>query len=724
MGVDRNLEQAAPDGHRPGPRRQRRGDIQGLRAVAVLLVMLDHAGIPGLEGGYLGVDVFFVISGFLITGILVREVRRTGRVSIASFYARRARRILPAASVVLVAIVVVSSQLYGYLRINEVMTHVTWATFFAANIHSSLAGSNYFDATSFVSPVQHFWSLAVEEQFYLIWPPLIALVLFTRRKAGSHPRSDSSPTARPLRVLSITIAGLCLLSLAWSVWRTGVDPSATYYSTPARAWELGAGALLALGTTWVCRLPTWVTFAASWIGLAAVATAAATYSAATPFPGYHALLPVLGTVLILAGGIEGHRYGASVVLDRLPLRWIGDISYSLYLWHWPILVLPVVYLERDLQMRERVALMVGAIAVSALSYWFVEGPVQRAGLLSRHRLTALAMWPASVAVLVAAVIVVQQQYGQRPATAAAVVPFAAAPAVTPGQPPAKKKKASSVVDAVRAAAGQARAGAPLPAAMSPSLGDLWGDLPGPPQRCVATRDATKHEICALGDTGANRTIVLFGDSHMGMWIGPLLQAAEADGWKIVPLMKFSCIPVNVTEWRSEEARPFTECDTWREWAYGEIARIKPDRIILSGHLGVPLGDVDSGRPLPEKETGAVFADGAKSALKRLRPLSPRVDVISGTPTLDREPRDCLSGRRATMASCAAPLDPLVEERNRAWKKAAAATGAHWIDVVPWLCDKGTCPLVVGNLIVYRDGSHLTRTYVAALGDLLLQRLGL
>jgi hypothetical protein len=209
-----------------------------------------------------------------------------------------------------------------------------------------------------------------------------------------------------------------------------------------------------------------------------------------------------------------------------------------------------------------------------------------------------------------------------------------------------------------------------------------------------------------------------------MWIGPLLQAAKAGGWKIVPLMKWSCLPVNVTEWRPEKARPYTECDTWRQWAYGEMARIKPDRIILSGYVSVPLGDVDSGRPLPDSETGAVFADGAKSALKRLRTLSPRVYVISGTPTLDKEPRDCLSGRRATRASCAAPLDPLVEERNRAWKKAAAATDAHWIDVVPWLCDKGTCPLVVGNLIVYRDTNHITRTYVAALGKLLLQRLGL
>ena len=726
MGDYRELEQTAPGSQDPGGRRGRRGDIQGLRAVAVLLVVLDHAGIPGLEGGYLGVDVFFVISGFLITGILAREVRRTGRVSIANFYARRARRILPAASVVLVAIMIVSSQLYGYLRINEVTTHVTWASLFAANIHSSMAGSNYFDATTFVSPVQHFWSLAVEEQFYLVWPPLIALVLFTRRTVGAHRSAERSPDGR-LRALTITIAGLSLLSLAWSVWGTTLDPTATYYSTPARAWELGAGALLALGTTWVSRLPRPVRFVASWIGLAVVATAATSYSAATPFPGYHALLPVLGTVLIIAGGIEGPQYGASAVLDRLPLRWIGDISYSLYLWHWPILVLPAVYLERDLQLRERVALMAGAIAVSALSYWIVERPVQRARLLSRHRLTALAMWPATAAILVAAVIVVQQQYGQAPAAAAptsAVIPFAAPPA-SPGQrPPKQKTKAPSLLEAVRTAAGQARAGSPLPAGLRPSLEDLMDDVSRAPEKCGADQDETKHDICVLGDPKAKRTIVVFGDSHIGMWLGPLLQAAGARGWRIVPITKAGCLPVDVTEWRPEKARVYTECDTWRLWAYRQMAKIKPNRIIISGFLSMTLADADSGRAILNEESGPLFAAGAKSALKRLRQLSPRVDVISGTPTLHKEPTDCLSGRRATMASCAAPLDPLIAERNRAWKKAAAATGAQWIDVIPWFCEKGTCPLVVGNLIVYRDTNHVTRTYTAALGNHLLQRLGL
>jgi hypothetical protein len=259
--------------------------------------------------------------------------------------------------------------------------------------------------------------------------------------------------------------------------------------------------------------------------------------------------------------------------------------------------------------------------------------------------------------------------------------------------------------------------------LTPSLKDLWDDVSRPPAKCGADVDQTKHEICTLGDAGANRTIVLFGDSHMGMWIGPLLQAAEARGWKLVPIMKASCLPANVTVWRMEKGI-YAECSTWREWVYGEIARIKPDRIIISGLLSVSLGDVATGAPVPQVDSGPVFADGAKSALKRLRLLSPRVDVISGTPTLHEDPADCLSARRATMATCAASLDPLIVERNRAWQKAAATTGAHWIDVIPWFCDKQTCPLVVGNVIVYRDANHKTRTYIATLGDLLLQRLGL
>ncbi len=696
-----------------------RGDIQGMRAVAVLLVMLNHAGIPGLTGGYIGVDVFFVISGYLITGILVREVRRTGRISIADFYARRARRILPAASVALLVIVLAATKAYTYVRIDQVLAHVTWAACFAANIHSALSGADYFAADSFVSPVQHFWSLAVEEQFYLVWPPVIALVLWT----GGRHRGDGPPdpvqTSKRLRRLAVAISLLCAASLAWSVWRTGAEPAMAYFSTLTRGWELGTGALLALCTSRVARLPKQLKLGASWLGLAAIGYAAVTYSATTPFPGYHAAVPVFGAALVLLGGTDGPRYGAALLLDRAPMRWIGDISYSLYLWHWPLLVMPPAYLERDLRLRERVALMAVAIVVAWLSYRFVETPVRRAKTLSRSRLKALVLWPVAAAVVVAAVFGVQTRFGRE---AMADVPYVE-PTVDP-EPGTVQNSSDPAVNAAGFAAELARADYPLPRGLKPFPGDLISDNWRLPGVCWAQTTALRHEICPMGDTNGTHTIVLFGDSHMAMWIEPMLQAAQEHGWKLVPFIKTGCFPANVTMWRPERKGPYTECDTYRQWAYGEIAKIKPDRIITTGWITQPIMDPVTRKRIAVKDSGPVFTAGVESSMRTLRDLAPQVYVIGAVTNLPKEPKDCLGSRKATMGTCAQAVDKLTSDRNRAWKRVADKTGAHWVDVLPWFCDHGTCPIVVRNLVVYTDTHHITKTYARTLAPGLARKLDL
>ena len=326
LGVD-SRPSSKPQGQ---PHRSaQRGDIQGMRAVAVLLVILSHAHIAGFTGGYVGVDVFFVISGFLITGILAREVRRSGRVSILDFYARRARRILPAASVTLVAIAVAAAFVYTTGNLRLVLKDVVWAAFFGENINLARAGTDYFSTSSFVSPVQHFWSLAVEEQFYLVWPALIAVLVLLARRARSADDEHTRETV--VRWSAAVIGALVVLSFIWSVWRTDDKPQMAYYSTFTRGWELGIGALLALCAGWVSRRPAALKLAATWIGLAAIVLAGTQYDDATPFPGYHAALPVVGAALVLAGGIDGPRWGARVLLDTRPMRFVGDISYSLYL---------------------------------------------------------------------------------------------------------------------------------------------------------------------------------------------------------------------------------------------------------------------------------------------------------------------------------------------------------------------------------------------------------
>jgi peptidoglycan/LPS O-acetylase OafA/YrhL len=701
---------SAAVGHR------QRGDIQGMRALAVLLVMLSHAAVPGFGGGFIGVDVFFVISGFLITGILVRESDRTGRISIASFYARRARRILPAGTGVLVATAVVSALVYTAGRLEQAVDHVIWAAFFAANIYSARSGSGYFSEESFRTPVLHFWSLAVEEQFYLVWPALIALVLvalrhWTKRRAhGTLSEADVRRTRQRWLVLTVTVVGVA--SLAWSVHQTQAEPISAYYSSLTRGWELCVGALLALCAGWVARLPGGVKAAASWLGLAAIAVAAIRFSSTTPFPGYQALLPVLGAALLLGGGIEGPRNGARVLLDVAPMRWVGDISYSLYLWHWPFLVLPAVYLGRDMTLGERVVSMVAATATAWLSYRYVETPIRESRRLAHRRGPALALWPAAAFTVVAVALVA----GPGAAATQADSPRLGGQGIAVSTDPA--------VNAVAAAVDQAMAQERLPEALTPSLQDLESDISLLPSACTVERDDTKVRSCVLGDPTAKRTVVLFGDSHAVMWLRPLEKLAKEHGWRVVPFRKAGCFPIDATIWWAAKQRGYSECDTWRENVYAEIAKVKPDMIVTSGLLDFSLVDPATGKLATGALATSLYKDGLRGSLERLHDITPNIQVIGGTPTLEKPAADCLGSTSATMATCVRAPARNILERNALWSDATKAAGGDFIDPVQWLCYKSTCPVVVGNVIVYRDSHHITTTYAATLESQLESRLRL
>ncbi|MGH3469756.1 MAG: acyltransferase family protein, partial [Thermocrispum sp.] len=502
-----------------------RADIQGLRAVAVLLVALNHAGVPGLSGGYIGVDVFFVVSGFLITSILLSDHERHGRVSFARFYARRARRILPAASVVLLATLLASWRLLDYVRANDVVGDVVWAAFFGANLRFAAQDTDYFAADLAPSPVQHFWSLAVEEQFYLLWPVLLAVVLVARRR----------------RLLATVLVALCLASLCWSVLQTPADPMSAYFSTLTRGYELGAGALLAVGAGAVARLSTQAKAVLGWSGLAAVLLAATTFGDTTPFPGYHALLPVLGTVAIIAGGLDGRRvdapaFGAVALLGRRPLRWIGDVSYSLYLWHWPFLILAAGYAGGDLSLGTNLVLLAGAVAASALTFYLVENPFRRARTLAHNPRYALAMWPVAISTVVVAGLVAQASLQSRPASAASLH-------VDPKDVPKPQRaelKGEGVRDEVATAVNAAALGKPLPSPVEPALADLRDDRRTEAKGCDANVEDTRSDLCPVGDTDADRTMVVLGDSHAAMWLPSIDALAKVRGWQVVPIVKYGC----------------------------------------------------------------------------------------------------------------------------------------------------------------------------------------
>jgi peptidoglycan/LPS O-acetylase OafA/YrhL len=663
-----------------------RDDVQGLRAVAVLLVALGHAGVPFLGGGYVGVDVFFVLSGYLITGLLLADALENGRVSLVRFYARRARRILPAAALTLVATMIAADQLLNFVRARDVVGDSIWAAFFAANSHFAAEGADYFQQGQPPSPIQHFWSLSVEEQFYLVWPTLLALALLglARRRAS-----------RGRLLLVIGAAGAA--SLVWSIHATSASPSTAYFSTPARAWELALGAGLAVAAPAVARLPGFVRVGLGWAGLAAVACAAVLFSADTAFPGYAALLPTLGAALVIAS--VDHRFAVGQLLATKPLGFIGDRSYALYLWHWPVLIIAAAYAGHALSLGVKLALVAGAFLLSVVSYGLVEDPLRR---LRWPTLVGGLAWPASAAVVVAIALVVSgsiNRTAQRiEAAAASVKPSAlvdtAAAANLLDDPP--EAPLPPVVAAVRAAED----GDPIPSPLTPPVGSLRDDLYKFPNGCTPRGRATKSRICRLGDTSAVKSIVVFGDSHAQVWMPTILDMARRDGWVVIPLVKVSCIP---RTWRE----PRGQCPTWYRWAAKRAAALRPDVTLIVASWANAYA--------PPRAIKAV----SKLSVA-MRASSRSVIVMDDPPGQRLDPTDCLLDSRSTMRTCSRAQTTTQQRTSAAIAANAARQHVGFIKSRGWFCAptrsgrKILCPLVINQTIAYIDRGHVSKTYVQEL----------
>jgi peptidoglycan/LPS O-acetylase OafA/YrhL len=627
----------------------------------VLLVVLGHAGVPFLRGGYVGVDVFFVLSGFLITGLLLAEAERRGRPSLGGFYARRARRILPAAALTLFATDVAAHHLLNVVRAREVISDSVWAAAFGANVHFAQQGSDYFAQGQPPSPLLHFWTLSVEEQFYLVWPALLSLVLLgSRRRRGR---------------LLIVVSGLGVASLAWSIISTRASENAAYFSTFARAWELALGAALAIASP---RLGARV----RWLGLAAIAAAAVAFSSATPFPGYAALLPAGGAALAIAAG------GPARLLSSAPLRFVGDRSYAFYLWHWPVLTIAVQYAGHDLSTPVKLLLLLGAFALSTLSYVLVENPIRHA------KLPARVLWPASAGVALALALVILRSVGGGTA-AAAVHPHPLLDPVAAVEARAAAKPLPAVVAAVRAA----ERGAPLPTPLAPAPGSLHGDFYFFPDGCTPSRYGTSSKICRLGDTRARKTIVVIGDSHAEMWMPTILAMAQRDGWVVIPLVKVRCIP---RTWPGSD-----DCGGWFRWAKRQAQALRPDVTLI---IGSRAGAFDP--PAAVKPIGALSV-----ALKR---SSASVIVVGDEPNQTRDPVDCLLAPGSTMKTCAATGTRVQLRTESAIAAAAKRNGVGYVSTLPWFCAHPSgstdylCPLVVNRTITAIDRGHVSKTYALEL----------
>ncbi|MFE4368360.1 acyltransferase family protein [Streptomyces sp. NPDC056835] len=664
-------------------------DIQGLRALAVSLVILSHIGVARFSGGYIGVDVFFVISGFVITSMLLRELSSTGRLSIGEFYARRAMRLLPAATVVVIATLAGSWLYLSKIRFADYVGDALSSSLYTANIRLALTGTDYLSQSSPPSPFQHFWSLAVEEQFYLLWP---LLLLVSWRAA----RRYAFPLVLPTAALTVT-------SLALSVLTTATSPSWAYFGPHTRVWELGTGSLLAVAATRLEKLPARIAAPATWIGLACVLTAALTFDDDTPFPGYHALVPVVGTALVLAGGCAPTRFGAGRLLGLRPAVWVGGLSYGWYLWHWPLLVIAPTALRRSPELPLLFALMAVALLAAWVTSRLVENPVRFHPVLRRRPGSALGMGAGLSAGAVSLVLV------------AGTFP----PAIDSGvAAPVLQNALRSAPDAEgRLTELLATAPARLPSNLTPGLNAIKSERSALYRDgCHADYTSTSARPCVFGDRDSDKVVVLFGDSHAAQWFPALDRLAQAKHWRLVSLTKASCKVATVTIVNQHE--PYRSCDIWRNNALAGIDKLRPFLVIASSSDAGTLAD-------PERDPLRGWTAGYRTTFQHLTATGARVVALLDTPWPDADAVDCAASYPLRLTTCATTTATALQDptRRKAIRAAAASSGVSVIDPEPWFCSPaGDCPIVVDNTLVYRDESHIAETYAEAIAPVVGDRL--
>ncbi len=678
-----------------------RPDIQTLRGIAVIAVLAYHLFPAQVRGGFVGVDVFFAISGYLIIGHLIRGLDFRGRVGLADFWARRARRLLPASLLVLVV-----SGVATYLFVPQVL----WSEWFkeltasAAYVQNWLLATNavdYLGADSGPSPSQHYWSLSVEEQLYIVWP--LALVVIVALFGAARKRAVHI-------AIGVVLVVATLASLAYSIWDVAVDPAAAYFVTPARAWEFGAGGLLAYFAWLPGRRMLQLRTLAVWLGLAMIVAAVFLYSSTTPFPGATALLPVLGTLLVIWGDLPHTRWSPAVLLSMRPVTWIGDISYSLYLWHWPLIVLIPAATGTDLTMLERLLIVVVAVVLAALTNRFVEDPVRQ----SRPLLTRPA-WVSLVACLGATVLViggggasyehVQSQIlasGERIGAAvdSSTSNCIGAPAVLPGSGCTRPYAVTSLTNTAFAAT------------------DI-GKGVQQTDSCKQTLNDSTVITCKVGDTTRPATIVaLVGDSHMGQWVEALDAYGKSHSTQYVTYIKTLCAGTGADGVTSPNglAASISSCTVWGRSVLRAVAKDPAISTVVFADFTqtyLTTSSVPGSRMITSGDFISAWeplvAAGKKVVALRDTPNAGFVNVPQCVAIHRSQYDPCTTARTKALLSPA--KDPLVTAAGK-------VPGVSLADPTSVFCGPTTCHSVIGGLVVFFDDTHMTATFSRTMSNVI------
>ena len=686
----------------------RRSDIQGLRMVAVLLVIVDHLfGWP--RGGFIGVDVFFVVSGFLITGLLVREYDKTGTISFSGFYRRRVRRIVPIATLVLVFTSAAGALVYTSSRASSIGVDAVWAFFFASNWRFAIEGTDYFNADAAVSPLQHYWSLSVEEQFYFVWPALMLAigVLVTRRSWNNNVK----------RIISAAVMGVVVAaSFAWAMHETATDQSWAYFSTFTRVWELGVGALLAIGA-WVSQMPRAARAPLAWVGLGTIGVGAFVISESGSFPAPSAALPVLGAAMVIAAGIGGPTLFIAPLTNKVSV-YIGDISYSLYLWHWPIIVILGSIMNVDAYYYVTVLAMTFGLSVA--SYHFVENPVRRSNFLEpravraearRKRRNQLGRKSRPPSVRYAAL-------GALALVTVAVAAFSLKPLDPPATPPARavadtalapKDLAVSLGPAhvARAAEIDAAVNATEWPVLTPTMDEAISGAQAP--RGIADCglvDRPDASQCTWGAADAPKTMMILGDSMAMSFVQPIKNFAEASNgqWKARSEAMFGCTFVDM-DVSTQDADTSAACPARKAAAIAAVNEVSPDVVIITNlHTDI---------------AAELWIPGVKRLTDQFAANVEQILFLSAPPN-DKKPADCYT-RSSKPADCLSRVTDTWKARSRADRNLAYRVGGTYVDTRTLFCTPDNyCPSFVGTTPMKSDSAHMTIEYGAKVSPALAE----
>ena len=695
---DEATEAAAPQ---ESAKRRILPEIQALRALAVLLVVVFHLWPQQLTGGYVGVDVFFVISGFLISSHLMREVERSGGVLLRRFWARRIARLLPAAFLVLATTLVLVLLFMPLTTWQQAVSEIGASAVYVQNWLLAFNATDYFAAEQDPSAVQHYWSLSVEEQFYLVWPVVVLGMAVLARRLG----------APPARLVLAAITAIFAASLAYSIQVTASDRAFAYFSTFAHAWEFAAGGMLALAVPRLAgrrALPAALRAALGWLGLAAIVASALVFTAQSPFPGWIALLPVAGTLACLHWGNADLHWDVARVLDFAPVQRVGDISYSLYLWHWPLIVLfPFVFGAAATDLHKWL-MFAASLLLAWLTYATVENRFRwdRGG--NGRSARAYSFAAASSLVLVVACFMTWRMVDAQVVHQLQV------------------DVRGSCVGAAAAAAGSdcpdshVLADARVALAARSQTTETWMKRlaktdPAFDVVCGAeTAGGVELKVCRIGEVIPGATgIAVVGDSHAEQLLPPLVALAKAKGWNISLYKKNSCRPTLPSFVSAIPADAESGCLDWKQRVIEGVSAEQHIQLVVtsSGSRRYNFSDPASNHP--------AISEGYRGAWRAWRKAGKRVLVISDVPLSYTR-----SGERVNVPTCVAAAPALDDPCTVPVDVAAApdpmtlaATGnpdVEFLDLTPLFCDAGQCHFVIGGMVTHRDDNHVTPMFALTL----------